>query len=129
MGSRNQVRIYDVAPANLPRPELYVIYTKERGDRPETISLRFYYKNGTDSQYTSGVYGDAHFRSYTSWSVWNYWYEGLAVFRIDLRRVRELGGVGHAKWAALIFRSVSPTPYSSLKNNHPNPSPIGNGFG
>ena len=40
----------------------------------------YYYKNGTDAQYTSGVYGDAHFRSYTSWSVWNYWYNNIEPF-------------------------------------------------
>lgn len=37
--SANRVRIYDTAPVQLPKPELYVIYTKERGDRPDTFSF------------------------------------------------------------------------------------------
>ena len=37
--SANRVRIYDAAPVKLPRPELYVIYTKERGDLPDTVSF------------------------------------------------------------------------------------------
>lgn len=67
----------------------------------------YYYKNGTDSQYTSGVYGDAHFRSYTSWSVWNYWYENIYPFiqlldkvlygSLDYRQVTDL-----VKGAALL---------------------------
>lgn len=36
-----------------------------------------YYKNGCVSSYTTGIYGDAYFRSYTYWSVWNYWYENI----------------------------------------------------
>ncbi|MBE7004509.1 MAG: Ig-like domain-containing protein [Ruminococcaceae bacterium] len=36
-----------------------------------------YHKNGSVSSYTTGIYGDAFFRSYTYWSVWNYWYENI----------------------------------------------------
>ena len=37
--SANRLRIYGTAPVKLPKPELYVIYTRERGDLPDTISF------------------------------------------------------------------------------------------
>ena len=35
----HRLRVYDAAPVRLPTPELYVIYTKERGELPDTISF------------------------------------------------------------------------------------------
>lgn len=38
--NRKEINLYSTAPARLPVPELYMIYTKEQGTHPPTISLR-----------------------------------------------------------------------------------------
>ncbi len=43
-----------------------------------------YWKNGNSSRYTSGIYGDAFFRSYTSSLVYNYWYGNIQPILQDL---------------------------------------------
>lgn len=35
----HEINLYSAKKITLPRPELYVIYTKERGDRPEILNL------------------------------------------------------------------------------------------
>ena len=59
-----------------------------------------YWKNGQDSNYTIGIYGDACFRSYSSWNVWNYWYENIQPILLQLDEI--------------LYHNVSYTPVTGL---------------
>ncbi len=52
----NGFRLYDEKNVQIPKPELYVVFTGERDEKPETISLRECFFNGERGGGSNNVY-------------------------------------------------------------------------